>query len=716
MQTGEDQKGMGIADIILLLIPLFSSLLLCLSLICLLDIKACWGPFITLCAVQIWVYVFSLFGLLYAGAMSIAVISVLFFIFTMFRKKEKAYVFKTLLSPGIVFFLLLSLAAIVRSYISNESFCGSDEISFWGLSYKITFLNGSLYPQSDFSYGPFSYPPIPQITWYSYTFLAPAIHEWYVKAMASMCIFAGMSTIFAGIRDDKKSIQLIKILAAFVLAYSIPLTQVKMGTYEFIYSDSMMAAWMAAILCIYFSSGIIPWQKVLAVCMGLFTLTLCKDMGMVLAAAAGAIIILDMFFCGQHKKQGNIKRRENIQKTKCSNGKKKIFIIFLLILSVLAARLSWNAYLMQKGKAVPMADVVTGIFKPEKTRTEQPSGPSQSFITDENVVLTPQAENNSAGNQGKNLWATFKKFSAKVLHYNTGIGSYPFILLCICAFMAGIAMFTHGRLQRRRLGLLIFGIVIASGFYLFCLFYVYYAYFPKAQLAYFAGYQRYIAPLPVAFLSLLAMLSLQSGDDNVLYEYMPDKNKTAGKILKWVITVVLLIAVVLCTPRQANPYYFNKQEPDGKRVIARTFMKQFASVMTPHKDKVFIIAQNDIPNAKTRLISSAAAYEYYPVLIINPSGPFAFDLPEKRDPMKTGNGDHYDIATYTVYTDINGMKAYIDSTDAAYLIVFKTDPDFIRNFGPAFSDQLEGVSECHPHLYQVNKTGKAILFELIIAD
>lgn len=752
---------MNILDLILL-IPLLSLLLMSLSVIHLFGVKPSFGPFIGFCIIQVWVYIFSLFNLLFAGAVSMLVLSLGVFYYAIFIKKKASprKLLKSLIDPGFLYFIIVTVLTFISFSTINESFRGSDEISHWALSYKITFLNNKLYPNSGFNLMSFAYPPLPQITWYYFSFLSPAYQEWFVKATALMGVYAGMSTIFGTIRSEKKGVKAAKIAAAVILAYCIPLIFKELGAYQFIYADSMLGAWTVGILSIYFSTREIDTKKLVFVCAGLFTVTLVKDFGLLFAGFAGGIVAFDLIAAWWHQR-GSAAAYEKIPGLKY----KRYYLVwvFILIAAILAARLSWSAYLRNDSAAasplalalnlllifaglaavIAIVNIVISWWDQKGARLayERLLGlKSREYYVNALLLatgcvlifrivyglatgtgtaafdLTTVLFNSSAPYNRIATVGDLRRYLETISKYNIGPGSLLMMLTLPCAFITAVAFHMPKGLERKRLLTAVAGLLIASAGFLTLLYVIYVNYFPSAQLAYFAAFPRYTSPLAIAALSLATVLVMNrgtvksgTGSPERRFPYA-----AANRMIRAAVALVLVFITLFSSSAfTTSPFFSDIIELDAKRRTAEANQEGFKDLLNPDKDKIFVIAQNDLPGTKTHILSASVALDYYPIIVVNPGGPFSFDIPSHQDPAKTGNGDHYDVATYTVYGDPDKVRDFITQSGANCIIVYQTDELMVNTYGKLFSDGLKNIDKKNPHLYRIVEQDGKIVFKYI---
>ncbi len=210
------------------------------------NIKSSEASIISLSAVIIILYVFSIFGLLNFGVYFVLGLGLAAYPITLIlnRKNLKAF-FKELLEPGFVVFIFF---AIMLYFICKPIVTGAwDEYSHWALVVRNMLFTGAL-PKPEGAVLYITYPPASTLFQYAFMKIAggPEGMMYYAQAIL---IAASVSALLKG-TSLKKTLVL-------VMAFVLPvLVIIKFSVHNIfnIFPDSLMAIMAAAAFVIYYKS------------------------------------------------------------------------------------------------------------------------------------------------------------------------------------------------------------------------------------------------------------------------------------------------------------------------------------------------------------------------------------------------------------------------------------------------------------------------------
>jgi len=315
------------------------------------QVNAAIAPFFCVVSITLFLCLISITGLLYAGFWLVYLGALLSLIWLFVIKKEKPSILLELLHPGMVFFLLSSLAFYVILKVWNPYFLIWDEFSFWGSATKAVFLNRQIYTLERGSLMNYSYPPALPLFSVFVQFFGSGFSECKVYLAYDIMIMSVMSTGFT--RLKWKNIAGIVIMTAFGLLSLYQFWWSFEGKYLYLtsYGDLQIAVVFGGVLMAWFLSeqgAKYRWAVAFA---GVMLLPMIKDIGFALGLAAAGIISVDHLLAGLKEKQPKGKEpvdAQQQQKPVRSVGRKKLLLQIMLslalMLSVLISYQIWNLH------------------------------------------------------------------------------------------------------------------------------------------------------------------------------------------------------------------------------------------------------------------------------------------------------------------------------------------------------------------------------------
>lgn len=419
--------------------------------------------------------IFAMFGFLKQGVWATYVLAFIFLILAVYKNKENLYVkIKSFLSPGVVLFIIASLAMLAFMYLRQPLMTEWDEFSFWGISKKLMKIHERLYTYYPSSMIGNSTPPALGVLSYYFQWATPEFAEWICFFSYDVMFFACYSAFTAAFDKKNWNSAFMVYLFGFMLPYFfevytkiIYLEPVYMTTY----ADVPLGVMFAGILAVYVFSEEGGNRSILPTLPVIFMLTMIKDMGLVLSCVAAFIIFFDLV----------VKEREfKLLKVKGFFG--KILAGFLMVFTAGVSFISWSLHMakvMQRnpfelGGATNMGQVemlITGI-------KELLIGPkSYKFATIEKSMVDAL-------------------FNSKICMIGSGI----FLIFVITALFAISFFLSDRKGKRRTISMYITSVIGFTGYYIFHLFL--YVYIFKDNAYGLPSYNRYIYPYYMGWLAL----------------------------------------------------------------------------------------------------------------------------------------------------------------------------------------------------------------------
>ncbi|MBR5521441.1 MAG: hypothetical protein IKU54_05535 [Oscillospiraceae bacterium] len=267
-------------------------------------IYALWGinsrmtPLVSLVVLVDIAALFAMGGMLKTGVIIAYVFALTLFTLACVKNKadiaEKAMDF---FSPGVVMFLLASLAMLAVLYATQPVIHRWDEFSFWGISQKLVKNHDALYTFYSSSMLGQSIPPALAVLSYFFQRFTPEFVEWACYYAYDVMFFACFAAFTAAFGKNRAHNAVTVFILAFISPYLFrvlaPGGKIA-DMYISTYADIPMAMVFAAATAVYFFTKENDSRSIMPVLPVLFFLTLIKDMGLALSCIVVFVIFFDM--------------------------------------------------------------------------------------------------------------------------------------------------------------------------------------------------------------------------------------------------------------------------------------------------------------------------------------------------------------------------------------------------------------------------------------
>ena len=456
-------------------------MLLSFSIYGLFRLNACVTPLVSISCLVCAVTVFAYANMLFLGVILCFIAVLLIFIFTLYKNKNRlSQLADGFFTPGVLFFIVFSLALFVLFSIKRPILNEWDEFSFWGISQKLVKSHEALYTFYPSSMIGKTTPPALAVLVYIFQSFSAGYTEWKAFFAYDVLFFACFSAFSAKFgRKQWHSafmLYLFGFLTPFIFEIYTKIIYLQ-PTYITTYADIPLGVVFAGVLAVYFfscdnnSRDILPLLPIVAM------LTLIKDMGFALSCIVVFIVFFDLCI-----------GKNAFVFLKLKGFLAKISATFSIFACTIAAFLSWalhmkytmgtNRFELGGENNVGMVQMlllgVKEIFSPQK---------SQKFI-DMSLEM-------------KNAF-----FHREISMFGSGV----IVVGIIFAIFIFSMLICRDKAQKKRtLTMLITSTIGFIGYYIFHLFL--YVYIFKSNAYGLPSYTRYIYPYYMGWLTL-AVISL----------------------------------------------------------------------------------------------------------------------------------------------------------------------------------------------------------------
>lgn len=273
-------------------------LIFAFGLYALTDLNPSTAPLISLVTLVNVVIFASMVNMLYAGVWFAYLLAVTVFCFAVYKNKlfirEKSQGFFT---PGVILFVVASLAMLACLAYTQPLVHQWDEYSFWAKSRQLVKNHNQLYTYYKSSMLGQSIPPALPVLSYFFQRFTPQFIEWAVY-YAYDVLFIACFSAFTAAFDRKNSGS---ATAIFVTAFLVPYffsvtahTTSLSSVYISAYSDLPLALLTAATVAVFMFSSHSDHKRILPVLSMLAFLTFTKDMGFALSCIALFVVFFDL--------------------------------------------------------------------------------------------------------------------------------------------------------------------------------------------------------------------------------------------------------------------------------------------------------------------------------------------------------------------------------------------------------------------------------------
>ena len=497
-----------------------------------------------------------------------------------------------------------------------------DEFSFWASSAKIIYTTNALFDQNSPIFFK-TYPPIQQLFQY-YTLNFLGWSEKYVLYAQGFWVLSGLLCVCGSLIQHKLYASL-----AFVVSCCLPFY---FGySFSTIYSDALLGVAFAACLCLAFGiNQDISRFRLIAFAICAATLTLIKEIAVVLVFIATAVFLLKLIFGSQHDNSISETRRY------CRGSYKALlFAIVGITTAIIVSSSTWSWY-------VRKIDAVRQLTLPSVADLNQVGWQLRL-----NQTLTE-------------LWQRVLK-PGYLQTNDFFVHARPSLVwtVVVLVFFSLLWAISTDKRQRRLNILVICFLCLGSAGYLIVLLISYLFIFTEYEGVRLASFERYISTYMLAWSVVIFACWIQR----------LTSIKTT-KLQKGLVTLALLI-IVCGAPRQ---FYVEVRSINsvGQAQLLRETMEDFAAKAKLHmmpSDKIYFIAQNS--NGLERVMF------YYAMLPYTSSTEWCWSLGQK----------YFEGDVWTCNTALaNLLKGY------THLALYRGDSQFWAQSGMLFDPNYKGIN------------------------
>ena len=209
--------------------------------------------------------------------------------------KEKIHGFFT---PGVILFVVASLAMLACLAYTQPLVHQWDEYSFWAKSRQLVKNHNQLYTYYKSSMLGQSIPPALPILSYFFQRFTPQFIEWAVYYAYDVLFFACFSAFTAGVDRENSGSAVAVFATAFILPYFFSVTvhtTSLSSVYISAYSDLPLALLTAVTVAVFMFSNHNDHKRIVPVLSMLVFLTFTKDMGFALSCIALFVVFFDLW-------------------------------------------------------------------------------------------------------------------------------------------------------------------------------------------------------------------------------------------------------------------------------------------------------------------------------------------------------------------------------------------------------------------------------------
>ena len=301
-------------------------------------------------------YLFGLFGMLKYGIYFIYFITFLLFLYDIkIFIKNNNILKKYILNRGIIIFTVLYLFLFCIHY--GRLLSTWDEFNHWGDVVKVMFTmdNFATDPNSMSLYK--SYPPAMALFQYFFLKTGNQYIE-YQLFFSYQVVFVSMFLPYVcKIKDISK------LIASIFIILLTP-TILFENCYTTIYIDFIVGCFYAYIFLNIIFNNKYDLYFILNLCLSMFALVLMKDVGLFFTIILFIVLIVDLIF---------VKKKIKFIKQFFIKNKRYLFILFVTLLMILFAKMSWNLNIKLNGAhkmfspTISFFDMITGDLGYRKT-------------------------------------------------------------------------------------------------------------------------------------------------------------------------------------------------------------------------------------------------------------------------------------------------------------------------------------------------------------
>ncbi len=612
-------------------------------------------PLLSIALAMVFFMLMGTVGLLQVAAWVWYALCAAALVFVIIKLRSKVL---QLFTPGLVMFFALGAFFILIFLMTQPMLTFWDEFTFWGTAGKVTSENHQLYTLAQSSLIARSYPPGLIVYTYMMQFFGGFSEAGFIAAFAIFPLagFCAASTFF----DKNKSACILLFTALAVLPMFFELgarSQLPMLSYLLCMADVPMGVFFGGALCFYFAGGEKGLRLILPLCAILAALVSIKDMGLALALIALFIMGMDMLLC-QRKSLGFYRLK--------GFAAWGVSVVCLLAATV-GAYLIWALHL-SASQGIDRFDLGS-----DGTALSMPA----MLIAGVKALF------------GIDVSQQFSDvFSMMVNAFFTRpvslLGSGAVVLFIIIAIAVVAFLLCETSRGKKRIAVFSLGMVLCFGaFYIFNIFT--YAYiFQWAEASVLKDYERYISPFWMGWLmASLMILSAVATNADMKYSRKRIARAASGIFALGIISSVALFANWDATFLNRSPSHHTY------RTLLQDTADEARAQGMEKDDVVYIISQYD---DATRFYIYGFELEAtrVPLYLESTQNEQGETLYKGTASSTLSAPNKAEYSGYEVPCTPEEFCEYLRHVGATHVFLDVVDEYIIAEFGPLFSDELQG--------------------------
>ncbi|MBQ8604964.1 MAG: hypothetical protein IJ410_09020 [Oscillospiraceae bacterium] len=264
------------------------------------DIRPQLTPVISLTVLVDIIILFAMKDLLMPGVIFAYLLAFALFGIAVYKNKDiLAKKLDEFLTPGIILFVLASLAMWALLAVRQPMMTEWDEFSFWGISQKLVHYHDQLYTFFRSSMIGNSTPPALAVLSYFFQWMNPEFAEWMSFFAYDVMFFAVYCSFTALFERKSWNSAVMTFLLGFLSPYIYEVyTKIIYlePAYMITYADLPLGIMFGGIVAVYFFSQHDDSRSILCIIPMIMMLTFIKDMGFALSCIAAFIVFVDLLF------------------------------------------------------------------------------------------------------------------------------------------------------------------------------------------------------------------------------------------------------------------------------------------------------------------------------------------------------------------------------------------------------------------------------------
>ena len=630
------------------------------------------GPLVAVSLAMLWITAFGCVGLLWLGGWLWYGLAVGAWVWLLFVKKRRI---SQLFSPGLLFFTIGSVFFVLLFWATSPLFTQWDEFTFWGMAGKVLVENNQLYTMVQSNLIARSYPPGLPAFGYLMQFFGGVFGSFgeYKLMVAYAIVYLAAFSAASALWGKNKAGATVMLLGLFLLPVffeiNVPAGQM-FYSYLSVMADVPLAALFGGALCIYYAGGTKSAKLWLPFCVVLAALVNIKDIGLALAMIALFMALLDMALC----------ERDRLYFWKFRRWKAWFLCAVSGLLFTLGSYLVWALHLKFSPQGINRFDV----------GSKGESLGQFEMLTAGIKALFGIQPNEKFSDIAKLMLDAF--FTRPIFL----LGSSVMVMVLIFLIVAVTWMLSGTKRQRLRVTVFFAGMLFCFvAFYLFNIF-TYTFILQNVESYALKDFHRYMMPYWFGWLmGAVVLLSRATQDEKSLRFRL-----RAARGVSAVLSMVLLATVLLLGNNRANFLRISPSLYTHRWDVQRVVAQAKSEGMQP-EDVVYTISQGD-DSSRFYIFS----YELQARMSLLFEGEETDEkgnlvLDEKGQPILVGNTSvsfvapgHLASSDYVFKAEITpeNWAKFLKQQGCTHVLLDVVDEYILEEFGPLFSDELEGWS------------------------